>query len=215
MSERRSAADLLRHAKSSWSDPTLPDWERPLAQRGRRDARRVGEHLVRLGIVPDLVLCCSARRAREMLKLVRAAFGATTSVLLEAELYAASAEKLLERLRAVPDGAASVLVIGHDPGLHDFALLLASAGAGLERLEAKFPTAALATLALPKATWSQLSPADAVPRRLRGSKAAPLSMWDPQMRFACDQPRGRAARTNPARTISCESSVPARGVRAG
>jgi phosphohistidine phosphatase len=153
---------LLRHAKSSWSDPTLPDRERPLAPRGRRDAKRVAEHLVRLAIVPELVLCSSARRAHETLGRLRAALGDTTSVLLEAKLYAASADQLLDRLRAVPDAVASVLVIGHNPGLHDLALLLASAGADLERLEAKFPTAALATLALPKATWSQLSPADAV-----------------------------------------------------
>jgi len=164
---------LLRHAKSSWSDPTLPDRERPLAPRGRRDAQRVGEHLVRLAIVPDLVLCSSARRAGETLELVQTALWPTTSVLLEPQLYAASADHLLDRLRVVPDGVASVLVIGHNPGLQDLALRLASAGADLERLEAKFPTAALATLALPKATWSQLSRADAVldafvaPKQLR------------------------------------------------
>jgi phosphohistidine phosphatase len=164
---------LLRHAKSSWSDPTLPDRERPLAPRGRRDAQRVGEYLVRLAIVPDLVLCSAARRAGETLELVQTALGPTTSVLLEPQLYAASADRLLDRLRVVPDGVASVLVIGHNPGLQNLALLLASAGADLERLEAKFPTAALATLALPKATWGQLSPADALldafvaPKQLR------------------------------------------------
>lgn len=164
---------LLRHAKSSWSDPTLPDQERPLAPRGRRDAKRVAKHLVQLGIEPDLVLCSSAQRTRETLELVRPALGATTSVVLEAELYAASADKLLEHLRAVPDRVASVLLIGHNPGLQDLALLLASAGAEFARLEAKFPTAALATLALPNATWRQLSQANAVldafvvPKQLR------------------------------------------------
>lgn len=153
---------LLRHAKSSWSDPTLPDQQRPLARRGRRDAKRVATHLVQLGIEPDLVLCSSAQRTRETLELVRPALGATTTVLLDAELYAASAEKLLERLRAVPEEVASLMLIGHNPGLQDLALLLAAAGAELERLESKFPTAALATLALPKATWRRLSPADAV-----------------------------------------------------
>jgi phosphohistidine phosphatase len=83
-------------------------------------------------------------------------------VTLEQELYAASAEELLERLRTLPDTLASVLLIGHNPGLQQLALVLASAGAELERLEAKFPTAALATLALPNASWGQLSPADAV-----------------------------------------------------
>jgi phosphohistidine phosphatase len=153
---------LLRHAKSSWSDPTLPDEERPLAPRGRRDAKRVAEHLVQLGIEPGLVLCSSAERTRQTLELVRPALGATTSVVLEAELYAAGADTLLAHLRAVPDRVASVLLIGHNPGLQDLALLLASAGAELSRLESKFPTAALAILALPTANWRELSRADAV-----------------------------------------------------
>jgi phosphohistidine phosphatase len=153
---------LLRHAKSSWSDPTLPDQERPLTRRGRRDAKRIAKHLVRLGIKPELVLCSAAERTRETLELVRPALGATSTVRLEAALYAASADKLLERLHAVPEQVASVMLIGHNPGLHDLALALASAGTELERLEAKFPTAALATLTLPKATWGRLSQADAV-----------------------------------------------------
>ena len=79
----------------------------------------------------------------------------------EAELYAASSDTLLERLRVIPEDVASVLLIGHNPGLQDLALLLASAGDELERLQAKFPTAALATLTLPDATWSRLSEGDA------------------------------------------------------
>jgi phosphohistidine phosphatase len=153
---------LLRHAKSSWSDPTLPDQDRPLARRGRRDAKRIAKHLVRLGIKPDLVLCSAAERTRETLELVRPALGATSTVRLEAGLYAASADELLERLRAVPEAVASVMLIGHNPGLHELALALAAAGAELERLEAKFPTAALATLTLPNASWGRLSQADAV-----------------------------------------------------
>jgi phosphohistidine phosphatase len=90
---------------------------------------------------------------------------------VDERLYGASSETLLERVRAVPDEVASVLLIGHNPGLQDLALLLASGGDGLERLEAKFPTAALATLAV--ARWSSLSAGDAelsayvVPKQLR------------------------------------------------
>jgi phosphohistidine phosphatase len=79
---------------------------------------------------------------------------------LEEELYAASADELLERLRALPLAVASVMLIGHNPGLQDLALVLASTGTELERLQAKFPTAALATLTLANTTWSQLSQAD-------------------------------------------------------
>jgi phosphohistidine phosphatase len=152
---------LLRHAKSSWSDPTLPDEERPLAQRGRRDATRIAEHLLRLGIEPELVLCSTAERARETLELVLAALDPPATVRLEAALYAAPADELLECLRTVPETVGSVLLIGHNPGLHDLALALASTGSELERLEAKFPTGALATLTIPKTTWRRLSQADA------------------------------------------------------
>jgi phosphohistidine phosphatase len=153
---------LLRHAKSSWSDPTVADEERPLARRGRRDAKRIAEYLVQLDIGPQLVLCSPAERARQTLERVWAALGATSTVRLEAGLYAASAEALLERIRLVPEGVASLMLIGHNPGLQDLALALASAGPEVARLKAKFPTAALATLTLQKTTWRQLSTADAV-----------------------------------------------------
>jgi phosphohistidine phosphatase len=152
---------LLRHAKSSWDDQTLADRMRPLAPRGRRDAKRIAEHVLELGISPELVVCSSAERTRETLEPLRPSLGAAT-VSIEDELYAASADELLERLHAVPDAVTSTMLIGHNPGLQDLALLLASAGPDLQRLEAKFPTAALVTFALPDASWSTLSRADAV-----------------------------------------------------
>ena len=83
-------------------------------------------------------------------------------VRLEPKLYAASSETLLERIRAVSEAITSVMLIGHNPGLQQLALALASAGAELKRLEAKFPTAALATLTVPNIMWSHLSQDDAV-----------------------------------------------------
>jgi phosphohistidine phosphatase len=153
---------LLRHAKSSWADRTLPDRERPLAPRGYRDAKQIAKHLARLGIRPELVLCSSAERTRKTLELVRPALGTSGTMRLETELYAASSDELLERLRVVPEEVASVMLIGHNPGLQDLALVLASAGADLERLTAKFPTAALATLTVTNTPWSELSESDAV-----------------------------------------------------
>jgi phosphohistidine phosphatase len=120
---------LLRHAKSSWDDPALPDSERPLAPRGRRDAKRIGKHLGRLGITPALVLCSSAVRTQETLDLIRPAL-AEAAVQIEEQLYGASSETMLERIRDVPDEVGSLLLIGHNPGLHDLAL--ASSGAELE-----------------------------------------------------------------------------------
>ncbi len=150
---------LLRHAKSSWEDPGLADDERPLAPRGRRDGKRIAEHLRRQEIEFELVLCSSAARTRQTLELLRPALGGAT-VLVENELYGASSDQLLARIRLVPDEVACVLVIGHNPGLHELALALASAGDGLERLEEKFPTAALATLA-PAEPWGRVAPGGA------------------------------------------------------
>src|SRR5262245_34365294 len=161
---------LLRHAKSSWEDPALPDRDRPLAPRGRRDAKRLGKHLRGLKVPPELVLCSSAARTQETLELLGPGL-AEAAIFVEEQLYGASSEVLLERVRAVPGEVASVLLIGHNPGVHDLARMLASSGADLERLEAKFPTGALATLALPP--WRKLRPHDAelvayvVPKQLR------------------------------------------------
>lgn len=161
---------LLRHAKSSWANPALADRERPLAPRGLRDAKRIAKHVGRLGITPELVLCSSSVRTQETLDLLRPTF-AGAAVQVEEQLYGASSETLLERIRSVPDEVGSVLLIGHNPGLQDLALVLASRGAELKRLDAKFPTAALATLAL--GHWSILSPGGAelvayvVPKQLR------------------------------------------------
>jgi phosphohistidine phosphatase len=162
---------VLRHAKSSWADSALPDWERPLAPRGRRDAKRLAKHLHRLAFEPELVLCSSAARARETLDQVRPAFS-TPTVTFEARLYAASSDELLERLRLVPETVASVMLIGHNPGLQELVLRLAAAGDELERLKAKFPTGAFAQLVF-STTWGRLSAADAVlagyvvPKQLR------------------------------------------------
>ena len=136
---------LLRHAKSSWADPALPDHERPLASRGRRDAKRIAKHLVRLGIEPELVLCSSAQRTRETLELLRPALGATHDM----ARGEAVCRLLRPAARAHPRASRGNRLSnadGHNPGLQQLALVLASAGAELERLEAKFPTAALATL---------------------------------------------------------------------
>lgn len=162
---------LLRHAKSSWADPALADRDRPLAQRGRRDARRIAEHLRELGVEPELVLCSSAARTRETLELLRPAIPTSTAK-VEEELYAASGAELLARIHLVPDDVGSLLLIGHNPGLQQLALALTSGGAERGRLEAKFPTAALATLVL-TTDWHRLTTADAtlaafvVPKQLR------------------------------------------------
>lgn len=151
---------LLRHAKSSWDDPTLADHDRPLAPRGKRAAAKLARHLEREPIRPALVLCSSARRARQTLKRLQPALGEGVDVVAEPGLYGADADALLARLRALPDAVPSVLVVGHNPGLEQLALLLAREGADLARLRERFPTGALAAIAVRRLSWSDLRPGD-------------------------------------------------------
>ncbi|HEY3021843.1 MAG TPA: histidine phosphatase family protein [Solirubrobacteraceae bacterium] len=146
---------LLRHAKSSWKDDTLPDHDRPLAGRGRKAAKAIARHLRAEAIAPELVLCSTALRVRQTLERIEPALG-RRSVRVEADLYGASAHALLERLRGVPDTVSSVMVIGHNPGLQELVLQLARPGPELSAVRLKFPTAALATLAFAGARWADL-----------------------------------------------------------
>jgi phosphohistidine phosphatase len=152
---------LLRHAKSSWDDPALPDVERPLAPRGRKAAKSMADYFKRQRVRPGLVLCSSAKRTRETLERMVPVLGKGATIEVEAGLYAASAEDLLARLRRVPDTVASVMVIGHNPGLQDLALMLAAGGDELPRVREKFPTGALVVLELRRLTWSGLQPGSA------------------------------------------------------
>ncbi len=148
---------LLRHARSSWKDETLADHERPLAGRGRKAAKRMAEYMRAEGILPALVLCSSARRARETLERLLPGPNGDMEVEIEDDLYAAGAEELLARLRRVPADVPSVLLIAHNPGLEQLAASLARAGERLPDLEAKYPTGALAVLAF-EGSWDGLRP---------------------------------------------------------
>jgi phosphohistidine phosphatase len=151
---------LLRHAKSSWENLELADHERPLAPRGRRAAIVMAEHLRRERVRPALVLCSSALRARETLELIAPGLVEQPAIRFERELYAASAERLLERVRAIEDGVECALLIGHNPGLEDLALILAGSGEKLARVGRKYPTGALAMLEF-AGHWRELGPGGA------------------------------------------------------
>jgi phosphohistidine phosphatase len=144
---------LLRHAKSSWSDPDLADHDRPLDPRGERDAERMGAYLDRESIRPSLVVCSSGLRARQTLAGVLAGLGTELDVCIEPGLYTFDAAALLERLRAIAGDVSSVMLVGHNPAIQELTLLLAGRGSGLGEVEGKFPTCALAEIELPPMTW--------------------------------------------------------------
>jgi phosphohistidine phosphatase len=153
---------LLRHAKSGWDDPGLADHERPLAARGLREAAVLGDHLTAAEIAPALVLCSSAKRAVETLEGLRHGLPGGVRVEVEDDLYGATAEAVLARLRTVPAAVPSVLVVGHNPGIEVLARALAGDGDAdaLDRLSGGYPTAALASLTF-TGGWPDLSEAAA------------------------------------------------------
>ena len=163
---------LMRHAKSDW--PDVPDHERPLAKRGRRDAPEVGRWLGESGYLPDAVICSTARRARETWALASpalsaAAPGAAPEVRYEPRIYEATVLGLLMLVREFEPAWRTVLVVGHNPGLGELTVGLAAPPAGQP---AAFPTAFVAVLGLP-GSWAEASPGEAsllaftIPAQLR------------------------------------------------
>ena len=162
---------VLRHAKSSWEEPGLEDHDRPLAPRGRRAAADMARHLKDAEIRPSMVLCSSALRARETYERVKP----TGELLVEPDLYGATAGEVIERLRELPEAADTAMVIGHNPTMQLLVVWLASSNLSperttradslqLEQVREKFPTCALATLAFER-RWRELAPGRA---ELRG-----------------------------------------------
>ena len=152
---------LLRHAKSSWDSADIPDRERPLNPRGRRGAALIRQAMRDLGLEPDVILVSTARRTRETLELLEP-WDETPLVEPMDSLYLAPPAVLLDALHGVADTARSVMVVGHNPGMHELALSLLppTAEADLHQdplrgLTHGFPSGALAefSIAVP---WSQL-----------------------------------------------------------
>lgn len=150
---------LLRHAKSSWDDLTLEDWQRPLAPRGRQAAPRMGREIALRGWRPQRVLVSPARRAQETWNLVAPELPDRPEGVETPQLYGASQDAVLRRLRHLPEDLSCVLLVGHNPQLESLAHSLAGRGSdaqALAQIQAKFPTAALAVLAF-DAPWRRLA----------------------------------------------------------
>jgi phosphohistidine phosphatase len=141
---------VLRHAKSSWADSSLDDWQRPLNDRGRRDAPRVGAWLQKRSLVPDLIVTSDAVRARETAAAVATTAGYTREIVVDPTLYHANPADAIAVLTSIGNQAArTVLVVGHNPGLSDLVNRLSGEHYDLV-------TAALVELAVPIDRWSEL-----------------------------------------------------------
>jgi phosphohistidine phosphatase len=156
---------VLRHAKSAWPDG-VPDHDRPLAPRGRRDAPAAGRWLRKSGLVPDRVICSTAERARQTWQLAEEKLGAHPETVFANRVYGATSAELLDLARHAPAGVRTLLIVGHDPAARELTLDLAEtqpAGQdsdALDRARIKFPTAAIAVLEF-TGTWPKLGPGQA------------------------------------------------------
>jgi phosphohistidine phosphatase len=138
---------LLRHAKSDWSDERLSDHERPLNKRGRKARETVAKHVAKWHV--DLVVCSTAKRARETAEPVVAALGC--EVRYDDALYGATARELLDIVRVLTDDLRFVMLVGHNPSMEDFTELLCGE-------TPRYPTAALGTVALDVRHWADVDP---------------------------------------------------------
>lgn len=151
---------VLRHAKSSWKDRELDDFERPLNDRGRRAARRMGREMTERGLHFDLVLASPAARVRETIEHVQEEHELGVPIRFESRIYMARVAELLELIGTIPEEANDALLIGHNTSAERLVVKLAEDDErGLrKRVEEKFPTAALAVIELPIESWSELQP---------------------------------------------------------
>jgi phosphohistidine phosphatase len=140
---------LLRHAKAGWAEPGMRDFDRPLEPVGRTDADAIGQVMTANAYIPDLVLCSSARRARETLDWIARHVG-DGRVVFSDSLYSTDAAGYVDFIRATADGD-SVLLVGHNPMMEDVAMALSGDGEGRARstLNSGFPTSALAVIRFP------------------------------------------------------------------
>ena len=141
---------VLRHAKSSWKNANLTDFERPLNKRGKHDAPLMGEFLRREGIVPDLIISSAAVRAVATAEAVALACGCDSEIQTTRHLYHAFSDEYIEVINAVPDEYDRIMVVGHNPGMESLVEDLTGEWV-------RMPTAALVHIALNISLWSDLS----------------------------------------------------------
>jgi len=160
---------LLRHAKSSWDDSTLDDFDRPLNSRGLKAAPLVGKWMMDQGLSPRLILCSGARRTRETVGLVLPFMRGDQDIHIEDGIYSADgATDLLDRLHSIGKNTGTVMIVGHNPSMQDLVLMLAGSGNpdDLQQVATKFPTASLAEIEFNATDWASLSAGDGVLKNL-------------------------------------------------
>ncbi len=145
---------IIRHAKSSWKDETLEDFERGLNKRGKANAPMMGERLKEKGVMPDIILSSPAKRAKSTTEMIGKEIGYTKKVLFDENIYEASVGELRKILTALDDKNKSVFLVGHNPSLNDLAHYYVDFGANI-------PTCGIVEIAFTSKKWTEIEPKNA------------------------------------------------------
>lgn len=150
---------LLRHAKSSWKDPALDDFDRSLNKRGEKACELLARHIGKTGIKPALVLCSPAKRTRQTLKAILPVWHGRVDAIYANEIYDANTETLHALLCRYAGSHDSIMLVGHNPALQELILNLCADDENNQyrRVAEKYPTGGLATLTAPHGPWSKMS----------------------------------------------------------
>lgn len=141
---------LLRHGKSSWKDTNLNDHDRPLKERGKNDAKRMGQLLTSIGLIPNLICCSSAKRAQDTVKYLLEFLLFDGEILFFRTLYHGYIDDYIDVLNGLSNGHDCVMIVGHNPGLEEFI-------SNLTEIDEWLPTGALAQLELDYSEWCELN----------------------------------------------------------
>lgn len=164
---------LMRHAKSSWDAPPRDDFDRPLTTRGEKDAVTMARALTARRLLPQRILASSARRTRDTLSLLLPFLDADAEIRLSRDLYLTSEDHHIDVIRAQGNGQRTLMLLGHNPALHELALLLSGSGADRDALAEGFPSSGVAVIDFAFQRWTDLEPGEGeliaflTPRRLK------------------------------------------------
>ncbi len=153
---------ILRHGKAETGSASQDDHERTLNDQGIKACAVMGKYLASQPVAPQLILCSDAKRTQNTWKLVKEASKLSVPEEYTDRLYLASANEVLNQLSSLPETISAVLVVGHNPGLHQLSINLAKKGdeALIDRLLLKFPTCAMSTVELGPVLWRDIFHAD-------------------------------------------------------
>jgi phosphohistidine phosphatase len=155
----------MRHAKSSWEDPTIPDHDRPLNNRGKNDAPRMGKLLKEINLIPDILISSTAKRAEMTAKKVAKSCQYRKDIIFKSSLYSANPSTLVKELKMIKEeGNHTALLVGHNPAVEEFVEYLT------DKIEI-LPTSAVVQIELPINKWNDLD---------NKTKGSIVNVWRPK-----------------------------------